>query len=99
MIRTDTSTIWRDSQIEQTVVIASEVITTEANYEPLAENLALLRTMKDEQGRPLRVETLPMPEPVYFDGQRLPGKLRKLLHRKRDCAGANVQRSQTIAWH
>ena len=23
-------------------------------------------------GRPLRVVTLPMPEPVYFDGQRLP---------------------------
>ena len=28
--------------------------------------------MKDQDGTPLRVETLPMPEPVYFDGQRLP---------------------------
>jgi len=28
--------------------------------------------MKDQEGRPLRVETLPMPAPVYFDGQRLP---------------------------
>ena len=28
--------------------------------------------MKDQDGRPLQVETLPMPEPVYFDGQRLP---------------------------
>jgi len=44
----------------------------DANYAPLQENLALLQTMKDQDGRPLRVETLPMPAPVYFDGQRLP---------------------------
>jgi agmatine deiminase len=42
------------------------------NYEPLKENLALLRNMCDQDGRPLRVETLPMPEPVFFNGQRLP---------------------------
>jgi len=34
--------------------------------------LARLRGMKDQDGRPLQVETLPMPAPVYFDGQRLP---------------------------
>jgi agmatine deiminase len=28
--------------------------------------------MKDQDGRPLRVETLPMPDPIFFDGQRLP---------------------------
>ena len=28
--------------------------------------------MHDQDGRPLRVLTLPMPEPVYYDGQRLP---------------------------
>jgi agmatine deiminase len=28
--------------------------------------------MKDQDGRPLRVETLTMPAPVYFDSQRLP---------------------------
>jgi agmatine deiminase len=28
--------------------------------------------IKDQQGRPLRIETLPMPQPVWFDGQRLP---------------------------
>ena len=28
--------------------------------------------MKDQDGRPLRVVKLPMPEPVWFDGQRLP---------------------------
>jgi len=44
----------------------------DANYAPLQENLALLKAMKDQDGRPLRVETLPMPAPVCFDGQRLP---------------------------
>jgi agmatine deiminase len=55
-----------------TVVTVVENDSSEANFEPLQENLALLREMKDQDGRPLRVETLPMPEPVYFDGQRLP---------------------------
>lgn len=51
---------------ENTVVVVAERDKSDANYEPLRENLALLR----ETG--LRVETLPMPEPVQFDGQRLP---------------------------
>jgi len=55
-----------------TVVATVETNKSEANYEPLRENLALLREMEDQDGRRLRVETLPMPEPVYFDGQRLP---------------------------
>jgi agmatine deiminase len=57
---------------DSTVVIAAESDAGEANYLPLDENLTLLREMKDQDGRPLRVETLPMPEPVYFAGQRLP---------------------------
>ena len=55
-----------------TVVIAVEDDPADVNYEPLKENLALLRKMRDQDGRALRVETLPMPEPVFFDGQRLP---------------------------
>jgi agmatine deiminase len=55
-----------------TVVTVVENDSNDANYAPLQENLALLRQMKDQDGRPLRVETLPMPSPVYFDGQRLP---------------------------
>jgi agmatine deiminase len=55
-----------------TVVTIVEDNPKDANYDALQENLALLKTMKDEGGRPLRVETLPMPAPVYFDGQRLP---------------------------
>jgi len=55
-----------------TVVTVVEQDPTEENYAPLQENFALLREMKDQDGRPLRVETLPMPAPVYFAGQRLP---------------------------
>jgi agmatine deiminase len=55
-----------------TVVTIVEDDSNDANYAPLQENLALLKTMKDQDGAPLRVETLPMPAPVYFDGQRLP---------------------------
>ncbi|HET8924467.1 MAG TPA: agmatine deiminase family protein [Candidatus Acidoferrum sp.] len=55
-----------------TVVTIVENNSKDANYAPLQENLALLKSMKDQDGRPLRVETLPMPSPVYFDGQRLP---------------------------
>jgi agmatine deiminase len=55
-----------------TVVTVAEQDRADANYEPLQENLARLREMKDQDGRPLRVETLPMPRPVWFAGQRLP---------------------------
>ena len=53
---------------ERTIVIASEVDRNEINYEPLAENIRLLK----ERAPDAKIETLPMPEPVYFDGQRLP---------------------------
>jgi agmatine deiminase len=55
-----------------TVVTVIESDPAEANHAPLAENLALLKTMKDQSGAALRIETLPMPEPVFFAGQRLP---------------------------
>jgi agmatine deiminase len=55
-----------------TVVIAVERDRSDPNCEPTQENYRLLKAMKDEAGRPLRVVPLPMPEPVYFAGQRLP---------------------------
>jgi agmatine deiminase len=55
-----------------TVVTVVEEDPSDANYKPLQENLARLREMKDQDGRPLRIETLPMPQPVIFAGQRLP---------------------------
>lgn len=55
-----------------TVVIVAERDPKDANHEPLRENLALLRGMRAQDGRPLRVVTLPMPAPVGFNDQRLP---------------------------
>ncbi len=55
-----------------TIVIACERDTQETNYEPLRENISLLREARDQNGSPFRIVTIPMPEPVYFDGQRLP---------------------------
>jgi agmatine deiminase len=55
-----------------TVVTVVEEDPAEENYKPLQENLALLKIAKDQAGAPLRVETLPMPQPVWFAGQRLP---------------------------
>ena len=55
-----------------TVVTVVEDDPAEENFEPLRENLALLKSAEDQAGEPLRVETLPMPEPVWFAGQRLP---------------------------
>jgi agmatine deiminase len=50
----------------ETVVIVSENDRSDPNFEPLLENLNLLRQF------PVRVRQLPMPAPLYFDGVRLP---------------------------
>ncbi len=49
-----------------TIAVASEPDPSDANYGPLRENRELLRQY------PFRVIELPMPSPVFFDGQRLP---------------------------
>jgi agmatine deiminase len=55
-----------------TVVTIVEEDPQDENYHLLQENLKRLQTMKDQDGRPLRVLELPMPGLVEFDGQRLP---------------------------
>lgn len=55
-----------------TVVTIVEENPADANYTALQENLALLKTAKDQDGKPFHVETLPMPAPIFFDAQRLP---------------------------
>jgi agmatine deiminase len=55
-----------------TVVTIVEENASDANYAALQDNLARLKSMKDQDGNALQVETLPMPAPVYFDGFRLP---------------------------
>jgi agmatine deiminase len=54
------------------VVVAHEPRADDENHRPLADNLERLREMTDASGRKLEVVTLPMPEPVVFDGMRLP---------------------------
>jgi agmatine deiminase len=56
----------------RTVVTVTEPDPDDANYEPLEENLRRLESATDQDGKPLRVVTLPMPEPIIFDNQRLP---------------------------
>lgn len=53
---------------EHTLVIVEEPDKGDVNHEPLKENLALLKHIAQD----LRVVKLPMPEPVWFAGQRLP---------------------------
>lgn len=57
---------------EDTVLVADEADPRDANHARLRDNIARLQAAKDQDGRPLRVVTVPMPEPVYLDGQRLP---------------------------
>lgn len=55
-----------------TVVTAVEADPRDANYHPLRDNLARLRSQRDQDGRPLRIVELPMPPALYHEGQRLP---------------------------
>jgi agmatine deiminase len=56
----------------RTIVAVVEDDPADVNYEPLRENLSRLQGMTDQEGRPLEIVPLPMPEPVWFAGQRLP---------------------------
>jgi agmatine deiminase len=56
----------------KTVVTVVEPRDDDPNHEPLAENLVRLHAACDQDGQSLRVVELPMPRPLYFDGQRLP---------------------------
>ncbi len=55
-----------------TVVTVLESDPRDENFELLQANYERLRHMTDQDGRALRVATLPMPRPVVYDGQRLP---------------------------
>jgi agmatine deiminase len=55
-----------------TVLTAVESSRSDANYEPLQENLRRLRTATDLHGRKLQIVELPLPGPIIFREQRLP---------------------------
>ncbi|MBX7247035.1 MAG: agmatine deiminase family protein [Candidatus Sumerlaeaceae bacterium] len=55
-----------------TVVAAIEKNRSDANHEPLEDNLSILKDARGVYFKRLRVVPIPMPAPLYFRGQRLP---------------------------
>lgn len=56
----------------RTIAVAVENDRRDGNYHILGENLDRTLKLRDQDGKPFRVVTLPMPGVVEFDGQRLP---------------------------
>lgn len=57
---------------QETVVTVIEDDKNDENYKPLMENLETLEKMRLENGKSIRIVTLPMPAAVVYEGQRLP---------------------------
>jgi agmatine deiminase len=55
-----------------TIVTVVENNPKDANYAALRDNLQRLRAARDQDGRPLHIVELPMPQPVIFEKRRLP---------------------------
>lgn len=55
-----------------TVVTVVEHNKADTNYQPLKENLEALGRLRLLNGKQLNIIELPMPEPVVYDGMRLP---------------------------
>jgi agmatine deiminase len=55
-----------------TVVTMVEPDKKEVNHMPLRENSRRLQSARDQDGKQLTVAEIPMPEPVVFEGRRLP---------------------------
>jgi agmatine deiminase len=56
----------------RTVVLCQETDPKDVNFQVLRENRERLEDMKLEDGSRIEVVALPMPAPLYIDGQRLP---------------------------
>jgi agmatine deiminase len=57
---------------EDTVITVVEPNKADANHLPLQKNLQTLKKMRLLNGKQLNIIELPMPEPLYYEGQRLP---------------------------
>jgi len=55
-----------------TIITVVEQDPADANYKVLQDNLSRLRSMRDVNGRPFRIETIPMPPALFHEGTRLP---------------------------
>jgi len=56
----------------RTIVIGIEDDPRDANYKILQDNRRRLTRLRDQDGRPFEIVELPMPQPVVYQGQRLP---------------------------
>lgn len=56
----------------ETVVLCRETNKNDGNYAILEENYKRLQNVTLHNGKKLKVVTLPLPEPLIFDGMRLP---------------------------
>jgi agmatine deiminase len=56
----------------KTIVVAVEDDPKDENYEILRDNLLRSGTLKDQDGEPFNIVTIPMPKPVVHQDQRLP---------------------------
>ena len=57
---------------KSTVVTMVERNVKDVNHAPLQANLRRLQSARDQDGKQLTIVELPMPQPVVFDGRRLP---------------------------
>jgi agmatine deiminase len=57
---------------KNTVVTMVEPNSKDVNHAPLRANLRRLQSARDQDGKQLTVIELPMPQPVLFEGRRLP---------------------------
>jgi agmatine deiminase len=57
---------------KDTVLTMVEPNSKDANHAPLRANLRRLQTARDQDGKQLTVVEVPMPQPVVFEGRRLP---------------------------
>lgn len=56
----------------KTIAVAIERDRRDENFEALQDNLARLRGVRDQDGHRFDVVELPMPRPLFFDGDRIP---------------------------
>lgn len=64
---------------EDTIITVVEENEKDANYKPLQDNLKRLKNAKLENGKSPKIVTLPMPNPLIFDGIQIPASYANFL--------------------
>ena len=57
---------------QHTVITMIEEDESDENHQPLKKNLQRLKKMQTQDGKPLKIVEIPMPDPVFFQNERLP---------------------------